>query len=310
MRCPSSISSRRWSMSIDPHEPVIRRGIDQLSIPRSIGLSWLLFAALFVVPVTNEGFGQARADGTQNSEPRTHWSFRPIGSPVPPVTSNRRGSRPRSTPSCSGSSRTRASSRRPGEPPGLAPAGELRSAGPAAAPEEVDAVPRRRRPDAYERLVDRLLASPHYGERWGRHWLDVVRYADTGGFEADLLYAQRLAVPRLRDPLVRRRQAVRPLHPGAGRRRRAVARRPRRGARQHVVFASARRWPIGDGRRPARIRMADRRRRHHRRGFPRPDDSAAPAATTTSTTRSARPTTTPCRRSSPPAIGPTRRRSD
>jgi hypothetical protein len=44
------------------------------------------------------------------------------------------------------------------------------------------------RPDAYERLVERLLASPHYGERWGRHWLDVVRYADTGGFEADLLY--------------------------------------------------------------------------------------------------------------------------
>jgi hypothetical protein len=39
-----------------------------------------------------------------------------------------------------------------------------------------------RRPDAYERLVDRLLASPHYGERWGRHWLDVARYADTKGY--------------------------------------------------------------------------------------------------------------------------------
>jgi hypothetical protein len=43
-------------------------------------------------------------------------------------------------------------------------------------------------PDAYERLVDRLLASPHYGEHWGRHWLDVARYADSGGFEADLPY--------------------------------------------------------------------------------------------------------------------------
>ena len=40
-------------------------------------------------------------------------------------------------------------------------------------------------PDAYERLVDRLLASPHYGERWGRHWLDVVRYADTSGCNGD-----------------------------------------------------------------------------------------------------------------------------
>jgi hypothetical protein len=39
--------------------------------------------------------------------------------------------------------------------------------------------------DAYARVVDRLLASPHYGERWGRHWMDVVRYADTAGDNAD-----------------------------------------------------------------------------------------------------------------------------
>ncbi len=40
-------------------------------------------------------------------------------------------------------------------------------------------------PGAWERLIDRLLASPHYGERWGRHWLDVARYADTDGYEDD-----------------------------------------------------------------------------------------------------------------------------
>src|SRR5262245_14213266 len=40
-------------------------------------------------------------------------------------------------------------------------------------------------PDAFDRLVDRLLASPRYGERWGRHWLDVARYADTAGDNAD-----------------------------------------------------------------------------------------------------------------------------
>ncbi len=40
-------------------------------------------------------------------------------------------------------------------------------------------------PDVYERLVDRLLASPRYGERWGQHWLDVVRFAETEGFEYD-----------------------------------------------------------------------------------------------------------------------------
>lgn len=42
-----------------------------------------------------------------------------------------------------------------------------------------------RRPDAYERLVDRLLASPHYGERWARHWMDIVHYADTHGYDKD-----------------------------------------------------------------------------------------------------------------------------
>ncbi|MGE0815782.1 MAG: DUF1553 domain-containing protein [Vicinamibacterales bacterium] len=41
-------------------------------------------------------------------------------------------------------------------------------------------------PDAWEHLIDRLLASPHYGERYGRHWLDVARYADSGGFEYDV----------------------------------------------------------------------------------------------------------------------------
>jgi hypothetical protein len=52
-------------------------------------------------------------------------------------------------------------------------------------PEEVEAFVRDRRPDAYERLVNRLLASPHYGERWGRHWLDVARYADSEGYESN-----------------------------------------------------------------------------------------------------------------------------
>src|SRR4051812_42689334 len=50
---------------------------------------------------------------------------------------------------------------------------------------EVDAFVADRRADAYERLVDRLLDSPHYGERWGRHWLDAARYADSDGFEKD-----------------------------------------------------------------------------------------------------------------------------
>jgi cytochrome c553 len=52
-------------------------------------------------------------------------------------------------------------------------------------PAEVEAFVADRRPGAYERLVDRLLASPHYGERWARHWLDLVRFAETAGHEFD-----------------------------------------------------------------------------------------------------------------------------
>jgi hypothetical protein len=54
-------------------------------------------------------------------------------------------------------------------------------------PEQVEAFARDEAPDAYERLVDRLLASPHFGERWGRHWLDLVRYAETRGHEYDFI---------------------------------------------------------------------------------------------------------------------------
>ncbi|MCU0226272.1 MAG: PSD1 and planctomycete cytochrome C domain-containing protein [Bryobacterales bacterium] len=53
-------------------------------------------------------------------------------------------------------------------------------------PAEVDAFVADARPEAYEQLVDRLLASPHYGERWARPWLDWARYADSHGFEKDL----------------------------------------------------------------------------------------------------------------------------
>jgi mono/diheme cytochrome c family protein len=51
--------------------------------------------------------------------------------------------------------------------------------------EEVEAFVNDKSPDAYQKQVERLLGSPHYGERWGRHWLDAARYADSDGFEKD-----------------------------------------------------------------------------------------------------------------------------
>jgi hypothetical protein len=52
-------------------------------------------------------------------------------------------------------------------------------------PAEADSFVRDEAPDAYSRMVERALASPHFGERWGRHWLDPARYADSDGYEKD-----------------------------------------------------------------------------------------------------------------------------
>ena len=67
-------------------------------------------------------------------------------------------------------------------------------------PGEIDAFLRDKSPDAYEKVVDRLIASPHYGERWALRWLDVVRYGDTNGYELD---AERPHAWRYRDYVVK-----------------------------------------------------------------------------------------------------------
>ena len=59
-----------------------------------------------------------------------------------------------------------------------APPGDVRPDGLPPTPEEVDAFLADESPEAFAKVVDRLLASPHYGERWGRHWLDVARYGE------------------------------------------------------------------------------------------------------------------------------------
>ena len=74
-------------------------------------------------------------------------------------------------------------------------------------PEEVDAFVNDESPGAYDALVERLLASKHYGEQWGRHWLDVVRYSDTEGFERDEF---RPTIYRYRDYVIRSFNADKP----------------------------------------------------------------------------------------------------
>ena len=66
-------------------------------------------------------------------------------------------------------------------------------------PAEVDAFLADESSDAYETLVDRLMASEHFGERWGRHWLDKARYADSDGYEKDNPRPNAWRVSRLGD---------------------------------------------------------------------------------------------------------------
>ncbi len=74
-------------------------------------------------------------------------------------------------------------------------------------PDEGEAFVSDRDPQAYEKLVDRLLDSPHYGERWARHWLDIAHYADTHGFERD---QRRDNAWRYRDWVIRALNADKP----------------------------------------------------------------------------------------------------
>jgi hypothetical protein len=126
----------------------------------------------------------AVSTGTAVHDPSLpHWSFQPLVSPSVPSVKDRNWARARvdafilarleaagMTPSARADKRTlirRATIDLWGIPPTA---------------EEIDAFELDLMPDAFARLVDRLLASPRYGERWGRHWLDVARFADTKGY--------------------------------------------------------------------------------------------------------------------------------
>ncbi len=133
--------------------------------------------------------GQLTIDNSQLSivnSVRTHWSFRPLQMPAVPQVKDRNWAK---TPI---DAFVLAGLEKQGLKPG--PEADRRTlirrvtfdlTGLPPTPEEVDAFLVDRSPQAWEKVVDRLLASPHYGEAWGRHWLDLARYADTSGCNSD-----------------------------------------------------------------------------------------------------------------------------
>ncbi len=142
----------------------------------SVAVAWLV---LGIFPLAAE-------ESPFSPEERNHWAFRPIRRPEVPRVKNTAWVR----------NPVDAFILARLEARGIAPAPEagrrtlirrlkfdLLGLPPTA--EEVEQFVNDPRPDAYQRLVDRLLASPHFGERWGRHWLDVVRFAESDGYRQD-----------------------------------------------------------------------------------------------------------------------------
>lgn len=126
-------------------------------------------------------------DGTPKKEEKNiHWAYQPIGRVAPPAVKKSDLVRNPIDQFVLAELEKR----------GIAPSGEadrytlirrlnLDLLGLPPTIEEVDRFVNDSRPNAYEELVDRLLKSPHFGERWGRHWLDMARYADSDGYEKD-----------------------------------------------------------------------------------------------------------------------------
>ncbi|WZO97880.1 PSD1 and planctomycete cytochrome C domain-containing protein [Isosphaeraceae bacterium EP7] len=141
-------------------------------------------------------------------EDRAFWSFRPVArQATPAVDDDGRGRNPIDAFIFAGISAAGLTPAPEADRPTLIRRLTFDLHGLPPAPEEVDAFIADTRPDAYERLVDRLLASPRYGQRWGRHWLDLVRYADSDGYNQD---AFRPNAWRYRDYVVDAFNADRP----------------------------------------------------------------------------------------------------
>src|SRR5262245_53427153 len=137
-----------------------------------------------------------------------HWAFQPVRCPPAPEVKNRAWVR--NPIDAFVLARLEARGWQPAPPAG--PHALLRRmyldvTGLPPTPREQDAFLPDPSPEAFDRLAERLLASPRYGERWARHWLDVVRYADTNGYERD---ADKPGVHRYRDYVIRAFNADKP----------------------------------------------------------------------------------------------------
>ncbi|HEX4610146.1 MAG TPA: DUF1549 domain-containing protein, partial [Urbifossiella sp.] len=133
------------------------------------------------------------ADDRPEPDPRDHWAFRPVSRPNPPEIRNAKFEvrNPVDAFVAAGWAMHGLTPVGPADKRVLLRRVYLDLIGLPPTPEQAEAFEKDARPDAYERVVDDLLASPQYGERWGRHFLDIWRYSDWWGLGAELRNSQR-----------------------------------------------------------------------------------------------------------------------
>ena len=262
---------------------------------------------------------------------------RPLGVPADRAARRPRGPGPalgqatRSTPSSSPGSRRRGCKPNPPAVEARAdPPRHLRPHRPAADARGGRRVRRTtRRPTAYEALVDRLLDSPRYGEKWGRHWLDLVRFAETNSYERD---DPKPNAWRYRDYVIRSFNDDKP-YDRFVREQLAGDELPDGGTDsldRHRLLSPGHLGRRADRPRAGPLRRPRRHRGHDRPGLPRPDDRLRPlprpqarpdpaegllparlasSGTSTTTATAARPTRSPLLEPAPRHGWPTRRGS-
>lgn len=175
------------AVSMPPKSKLAQPQIDALTAWVKMGAPWPSSAPVINAPAlasTTAGVPQ------WDEKARGFWAFQPPRSPALPQVADR--SWAQSPIDCFILSKLEAAGLRPAAAPSkrtLLRRATLDVLGIPPTLEEVDAFLQDERPDAFARVVDRLLASPGYGERWGRHWLDVVRYADSNGMDDNLAYS-------------------------------------------------------------------------------------------------------------------------
>ncbi len=190
-------------LKMPPNKKLSEEQISDLTRWVKMGAPWPGAAAVDATPAPSK-----KGEKVITDKDRAHWAFQPIRRPDPPQVKEAgwvrnpidafilQGLEAKGLPHNPPASKAELLRRAYYDLTGLPPT-----------PEEVDAFLNDPAPDAYETRVDRLLDSPHYGEKWARHWLDLVRFAETNSYERD---DPKPSAWRFRDYVIRSFNADKP----------------------------------------------------------------------------------------------------